>query len=72
MHPSVRRDLARLGQLDHVPGGNDLSCTIGRFSFQVGVSRGWRMGIDRQTRSGIAAIAFDLASAEPAVEALAT
>ena len=29
MHPNVRRDLAGFGQLNHVPGGEVPSCTIG-------------------------------------------
>jgi hypothetical protein len=65
VHPNVRCDLPHLGELDHMhrrrisPFLHDRHFSAAS-SFQIGVSRGQRDGIERQGGSGLAAMALDL------------
>ena len=75
MHPKVRRNLARLRQLDHVHGWS-VAAFPARSAFQRCFELPQRRvawpadGIERQARSRVAAVALNLQPAEPAIEAL--
>ncbi len=75
MHPEVRRDLARLGQLDHAHRRR-----VAAFSARSAFQRRFKLpdrrvvrpadGIKRNAGAGFTAIAFDIEPAEPATQAL--
>jgi len=75
VHPGVRRELLRFRQLDHVHRGR-MASLAARAAFQRGLElpersvAGAADGIQRQARPRLAAIAFDLEPAEPAVDTL--
>jgi len=75
MHPEIGRDLPRLRQLDHVHRRRVAAFSAGaafqrRFEFpDRGIARP-ADGVERQARAGLAAVAFDLEPAKPAIEAL--
>src|ERR1700687_1289316 len=75
MHPEIRRDLARLRQLDHVHRRRVAALAAGsafQRRFQLPDRRIPRPadGIERKARAGLAAVALDLKPGEPAIEAL--
>src|SRR5258705_6870649 len=75
MHPEIRRDLPRLGQLDHVHRRHVAALAAGpafqrRFEFPDRRIAGTADGVERKARAGLAAVALDLEPAEPAIEAL--
>jgi hypothetical protein len=75
MHPNIRRDLARLRQLDHVHRRRVAAFAAGaafQRRFQLPDRRILRPadGIERQARAGLAAVALDLEPGEPAIDAL--
>src|SRR5712675_2990031 len=75
MHPEIRRDLARPGQLDHVHR-RLVAALAARAAFQRRLQFPDRRiarpadRVERQARAGLAAVAFDLEPAKPAIEAL--
>jgi hypothetical protein len=75
MHPEIRRDLARFGQLDHVHWRR-VAAFAARSAFQRGFKLPdrrvpWPADVgERETGAGLTAIALDLEPTKPPVEAL--
>jgi hypothetical protein len=75
MHPKIGRDLARLGQLDHVHRRR-VAAFLARPAFQRRLKfPDWRIPRpadvgERQAGARLTALALDLEPAQPAVEAL--
>ena len=75
MYPQIRRDLARLGQLDHVHRRR-IAAPPARPALQRGLELPERRvarpadRVERQACAGLAAVAFHFEPAEPAMEAL--
>jgi hypothetical protein len=75
MHPNIRRDLARLRQLDLVHGqcvSASLAWPASQPNFELPDRRLARTPVrtERKARAGLAAVAFNFEPAKPAIEAL--